>query len=150
MPTPFINGHLFDFTSLKFNVAALRMEDIKSLSYDEEIKPGKVRGTHAQIAGDTRGEYDVSGSIEIYKHALDALLTSLTALGRGYLEQHFGSTASYAERGMPITTDVLVGMRLTKLSDSPSEGSDPLTVKCDFMAHYMTRNGKRPLGMMRL
>lgn len=150
VPVPFVNGHQFDFTSVKFDAANLRLEDIKAISYSEEIKPGKVRGTRAQLAGMTRGEYDVSGSVEIYKAALDAFLASLTSGGKGYLEQHFGGSVSYAEPMMPLTNDQLVGMRLTKIEDSHSEGGDPLTCKCDFIAFYLLRNGKRPLSNMRL
>lgn len=147
-PAPLINGQRFDFSSGKFDIAGVKFDaGIKSVAYSEEGKPGKARGARAAVAGMTRGDYDVSGSLEIYKEYLDDFLAALTSQGRGYLEQMFVGTFVYAERDMPFNTDVIIGMKLTKLDDSHSEGGDPLVVKADFVAIEMTRNGKRPYAI---
>lgn len=148
IPAPLINGQRYDFSSGKFDIAGVKFaEGIKAVSYSEEGKPGKARGARPAVAGMTRGEYDVSGSLEIYKEYLDEFLKALTSQGRGYLEQMFVGTFAYAEYGMPLTVDVLIGMKLTKLDDSHSEGGDPLVVKADFVAIEMTRNGRRPYAI---
>lgn len=148
---PTINGVRFDFSSIEIIVQGIRFAGIKSLNYSHTLEPGMVYGTSAQKQGRTRGQYSAEGSIEIYKADWGDLLVLLTAAGRGFMEQEFTIAAMYSEL-VPATimTDTIVGARIKKPDHSYTEGSDPLTVKCDFDAMYILENLRSPLTTLKL
>src|SRR6266851_2860179 len=143
MPTvgyPIINGNSFDYSSVELKINALKYTGIRSINYKQELQPGKVYGAGApQLIGRTRGQLDVSGSIEIYREEFLDLTTSLQNLAVGLLEANFVVTVTYSELPpvgipgavpSPTQSDTIVGVRLQNVDTSPSQGSDPITVKC--------------------
>ena len=151
---PMINGHRMDFSSISFQPNGSRIIGIKSINYKHSLKPGMVRGTSAQVAGMTRGEYDASWDMEIYREDWLDFVTALAQLGGftsglglsgqgpGYMEVPFPCSVAYAETPWaPVQMDMLIGCRITDDDVSNSSGSDGLTLKIQGVCIQQTRAG---------
>lgn len=147
MDFPLINGHRYSWASASFKGDGSEIVHIKELSYTHKLEPGMVRGTGSQVAGRTRGEYSAEGSMTLLREGWDALRDQF---GDGYLEKSFALVVSYADDGQPIVTDELVGVRITSVENSPSQGTDGLEVSLELSILYVLENGKKPLRNMRL
>lgn len=145
---PLVNGNRFDFSSVQITVPDLNrvFEGVKSVTYSDELKPGKLRGNRAQAVGRTRGQYEPNASIEMYKSEAQALID---ALGPGYMERSFNIVVSYSEPATPdlTTVDTIQGVRITKVEDSGNEGEEPLATKFDLDPMMILRNGKAPIAV---
>lgn len=137
---PSINGHKYDFASLRFYVRAFRYFEVRDFSYKQSLAPGKVRGTSAKIRGRTRGVYDGTGSLTMYKAEYQLFIAQLAVTGP-YMEQSFDVYASYAEAGAPIIKDTCLGIRIVDDEDSHSEGGDALLVKATLDIWEIRRGG---------
>jgi hypothetical protein len=132
----------FDFSSIEVNISGLIYKGIKSISYDDQLTPGNVYGTTAMRLGRTRGQYETAGSLEVYKEEFALLSKAIAAIPPGGLaEVPFVVTVMYAELLAPITVDILGGVRITKVDDSHSSGSDALTVKLTIDPLWISRDG---------
>lgn len=144
LDTQLINGTTFDHSSLEFTVkGALMIAKFSDISYEDSLTPGILRGADARKLGRTRGEYDASGSITIYK---PDLLAWLAILGNNYMEAVFDSTLNYGNEGGETFTDVLSGCRITSISDSSSSGGDPLMAEVSLDLMDIVRNGLSATG----
>ncbi len=148
---PLINGHRFDFSSVEINVAGIRFQGIKSLSYKETLDHGYIRGNRAQVLGRTRGTHTAEGSLEMYKSEADLLMARLSVNPAfGYMEAAFDIMAVYNEVGSIPQTDRLVGCRIKALDISGSESNEALTVKMDMHIMYIQLTGKTALSPLQL
>lgn len=136
--SPLINRKRYQHASAEIVIELQRIIDVKSISYEDELKPGKVRGTSKRVQGRTAGIYDCTGSIEIYKGAAQQLLATL---GAGFMEREFNVVIQYAATGMPLETVTLVGCRITKVSSDHSEDENGLADKMDLDIMEILRNG---------
>jgi hypothetical protein len=140
-----INGIRYDFSSVIIAINGIKFGGVKSLNYSGTLTPGKLRGNRAQVIGRTRGSYDATGSLEVWKAEWRNMLE---ALGPGFMEQAFGITAAYSELTTPqlAQLDEIVGCRIVKHEDQMSEGEEPLTVKLDLDIMYVVPNGLVPVS----
>ena len=138
---PLINQNRYDFSSLEMNLAGVIFKGFKSVNYSDKLTPGAVYGTSSMKIGRTRGVYEATSSLEIYKEEFAAFLAlpGFAAMGLG--ETPFVVTAIYADLLAPITTDVLGGCRIIGVDDAHTQGGDPLTVKIDIDPLWISRNG---------
>jgi len=139
---PLINGVRYDFSSIEVKVSGRSFLGIKEIAYSDSLEPGEVYGAHAQVLGRTRGQYKAEGSMTLFRAEADEWLQ---ALGEGFLEAVFDIQVFYAEAGMPLVTDTLVGCRIKKPDISLSAGSDALQVKFDLHMLYILHNGIAPI-----
>jgi hypothetical protein len=149
---PLINGVRMDFSSINFAPIGARIVGIKSINYEDELNPGIVRGTSAQVIGRTRGEYNATFDFEIYREdwldlciALSKLTTasglSPSGTAPGIYEVSFPITVAYAETpASPVQTDTLLGSRLKKAAASNSSSSEALSLKVEGHALMLIRN----------
>lgn len=168
---PIINGNYFDWSSVTiiFNTGR-RIAGFKSIDYSSEQQPGKVFGTARQKLGRTPGQLEGSGSFEIYRPEFLDLQTELQGvqainnlsvapgLVQGLHEVSFNIIVSYSEgspkgatfslTSMATQTDTLVGARLSKIGSGGSQGSDAITVKCDFDLMYVAWNNAIPINLL--
>lgn len=169
---PLINGNYFDFSSILLSLnLGTKFTGFKSINYTSEQAPGDVYGASAQKLGRTRGQHKASGSIEFYRpewRQFQIALQGLGALGGGSLsavpgafaglfEVSFPIQVTYSERNplgivsalaLPTQTDSIIGARITKVDQSHSQGSDALTVKCDFDGMYIAYNQAIPINTL--
>lgn len=145
MPTPaLVNGNAYDYSSITLDVAgggdlSLLFTEI---AYSQALEPGKLKGTHPQTLGRTRGEHSAEGSITVY---LATYYDILAKLGDGYMEVEWDATVTYADTGQPTKTDVLHRCRITNEDKSHSQGSDPLVVALDLDIIMIKSDGKYPI-----
>ncbi len=147
MDFPLINGHRYSWASVVAKFDTLEIPHFSEISYSHTLEPGTVRGTGAQKAGRTRGEYDAEGSVTWQLEGWQQLLEHL---GDGFMEKSFTIVVSYAEEGQPVVTDELVGVRITSTEKNPSQGTDPITVTTPLSIMYIIENGVKPLRGMKL
>lgn len=144
---PLINGTRFDFSSVQLSVPGIGrvFEGVKSITYSDELNPGKLRGTRSQVIGRTRGQYEASGSLEMYASEAQSFID---ALGPGYMERVFLVNIGYSEPSMADLTyaDQLVGCRIKKVENSGNEGEEGLAIKFDLDVMHIVRNGKVPVS----
>jgi len=137
-----INGHAYSFSSIELMVGAESYTNLQSISYNDALEPGELRGTSSKKVARTRGEYTAEGSFEIYKGDLASLLGILAAQGQGgYAEAVFDISANYNEGVSALTTDALLGCRIVNIEDDHSTGTDALTVTVTLNIMEITRNG---------
>jgi hypothetical protein len=167
---PLINGNYFDFSSVKIIIAnGTQITGFKSINYSSEQAPGDVYGTSRQKLGRTPGQHKASGSFELYRpefadlqFALQgpAFLNSVNAAAGvvpGLFEVNFSIQVNFSEAPplginlvsiTPTQTDYILGARITKVDQSHSQGSDALTVKCDFDSMMIYYNNALPINQL--
>ncbi len=139
---PLINSNRYDFSSVEININGQTFKGVKSISYKESLPPGKVYGASAMKLGRSRGQYDPTGSLEIFKEEWEALRPVLAATPPlGYMEASFQIVVMYAELAAPVAVDTLLGCRISDIDETHSSGSDALTVKCDLDIMLINRGG---------
>jgi hypothetical protein len=137
---PLVNGNEYSFASIELNIKGTLFTAVKSIQYDGGLEPGKVYGTGVIALAHTRGTYEASASIEVYRGDFEKL-TAL--LGDGFGEVTFEITVVYAEKNRPTITDRLPAVRIMKPAMDNSQGSDALTVKLDLtVLDQIEYNGK--------
>lgn len=139
---PLINGKRHQHSSMEIQIGVRRFIDVKSIDYEDELKPGKVRGTKVRVQGRTRGIYDATASMEVYRGESEELMAELTKGGQGFGEQEFDIVINIRSPGMPLVTDEIIGCRVTKVSSSSSEDENGLADKFELDVMRIRRNGK--------
>lgn len=151
---PTINGLDYGYSSLAMQISGIPffITGVKDVSYKDTLKPGKGRGTNAQVKRRSRGQYDADGSLTFYKSAWGVFFAAFQAqaalLGLGYKELPFFMTANYSETNgfLPtgVTTDYIKEVRITEDSDTHSEDDGVLVHKCTLDIIQVNWNGKAP------
>jgi hypothetical protein len=142
---PLINGIFYDFAQVTITVEGEVYQGVTEISYKNSLKPGKVRGTHAQARARTTGQYEPEASLKLHKDTANLVRA---ALGAGYMTKTFGISVSYAAEGADIITDEILNTRISEDSDSHSEGTDGLTEDWTLDPWRIIRNGLDALPNM--
>jgi len=151
---PLINGSYASANSAIIKIAGLQFVGFKALEYDDDLKPGDVRGTHARILGRTTGVESAKGSMELFLPEFKALLSALKVLAltrfggpSGWKQVEFNIMAGYGENALDITQDELIGCRITSVGAGFSSGSaDALTRKCGLSIVNINWDGSQSLA----
>lgn len=126
---PLINGYLFQFSSIILTVDGKPMQGITAVNYDSSSEQSMFYGNSKTPVAMTKGTASSTGSLTIPATLRDAFLALVTKGGtRGMFDTPFTVTVSYAEEGNPVTTDILEGCRVSRMSAAHSQGSEPLSV----------------------
>jgi hypothetical protein len=144
-----VNGNRYSFTNI-----AMEWSDVtgggaefargvfKSINYDASQDPGIVQGNQIAPVGRTTGYATGSGSFEMLISESDDFFSSLTGDGNvPIMSADFNLAVSYSVNDIDVRTDQLMGVRITKLGQSNSQGNDATMVSCDFSIMKMYRNG---------
>lgn len=124
---PLINGHRYSFSSIELKINGTKYIGVKSINYDDGLKPAQLGGTTPLMIGRTRGKYEAKGDVEFYRIEAQAILDELDD---GFYEVPFDIVVQYSEDDdQPVTTDNLVGVRLESTAASNSDGPDASTLK---------------------
>lgn len=143
---PLINSDYYSFSDVEFRFNGLFFVGIKSINYSDTLERNNVYGSARKPLGQSSGHYSAKGDVEFYKPAFDLLVTTISALGLafgGWRQISFTVTVSYGTPGLslPVTTDLITGVRLTDCEASQSEGSDALTRKLTMFPQEIQWNG---------
>ena len=128
---PLINGVRYSFASIEAFIDDVPVLGIASLNYSSKLAPGIVRGTSPVKLGRTIGEEDHTCDFEMYRLEWNFLLARLAAQGLGgFGAAAFSIQVNYAESPLaPVTTDQIIGNRVTEAAANNQKGSDPTMVK---------------------
>jgi hypothetical protein len=150
VPVPNILGHYFSFASIEARIKGQPFVGFTAINYSNGLEPGDVYGTRPQLLGTTRGKQKAEGSLEMYLQDWENLKALLGAGGVGYGEERFSIVVQYGEIGMPVKTDVLEGVRITKVEYSNADGTDAAKVTLTLNIMRVEESGARidaPIGV---
>ena len=149
---PTINGLDVGHSSVRlvFGGVPAPISGIKDFSFDDELKPGKARGTSAQVQSRSRGTYDANGSISFYlSHwaaVLQYLVNQSAARGLGWKELAFDIPFSFAEPSSGILiANAAKSCRITKNTLESNEDGNVTGMKCSLdiiQIDWGTNNGQ--------
>jgi hypothetical protein len=162
-----INGNRFSWTSISVlftsasptpNIPGIPLGDqsvgpFKDISYNDKQENNKVWGTGTRPIGKVRGHNDASFSFSMYRgewnEFVAALYLSKATNGgspfSGLLDIDFSMQVQYSENGIDVSTDKIIGCRLTEFDITNSDGStDAAVVKCSGTAMYIMYNQLLP------
>jgi len=129
IPYPLIQGHRYSFASIEAVFNGLKILGFTSISYEDSLEPGKVYGSAPQKIGRTRGKADPKCEVEMLKLEWEQFKLTLGVGGVGFGETAFDIVVVYAELPYaPVTTDTIVGCRITNVKDASQDGTDPSKV----------------------
>lgn len=142
---PLINGKRYSYTSIKSDFGQLDQLGMVEINYNDSLEPGVGRGTSPQDLGTTTGDYKAAGSITMLRAEYDRYVVARAAMssdGQSFMTPSEDITITYADTGLPTTTDKLFAVRIVK-NDHSNKGKDPTQVKCDL---YVGIIGRKPPG----
>lgn len=145
LTAPEVNGHIYDFTSIRFEANGVKMPSITKIAYSDSVERGEFRGTSPYVRATTRGKYSAEGSASMSRLQFEAFETSF---GDGIYDAIFTGTVSYADTGQPTVTDTLEGVQIKKRGLDNSEGGDPATIDLDLFVVKVKFNGREPFPIV--
>lgn len=147
MPAPLVNDNAYDFSSVSIEVntpaGPREFVGVTAINYTTSLEPGEKKGTRAQSIGTTKGTGSHEASMDMN---LDDATALLAALGQGFMRNRFNITVQYADDGMPVVTDRLLSVRITKVESGGQNGSDALQKKFTLRPFRSVLNGLDPIG----
>lgn len=140
---PVINGRRYSWASIEAKLDGQVYTGIRSIDWDQELAPEKVKAKGALPRGRTKGEYDANASIEWLKHDADYFRSVLAATDPSYATVEFEIVVQFAEaEGDPVSTVVLELARVMKETESNAQGSAaPAVEKWDLSIMRIKKNG---------
>lgn len=139
-----VNGSVYDWGSISFNINGERYYNVTSISYGETLEVSKRYGAGRHSTGRTIGQLQMDDcSLTMAKEDVDSLLQTL---GNEYMKPEFTITIAYGNEGQATTTDQLISCRIKNISNSHSTGSEALALDLTIDVMRMTRNGLSGLG----
>lgn len=151
-----INKTRYQHASLELNFGIPGFQapviGIQSVDYDEELKPGELKGASPAVLAVTTGEYKASGKLKLPKaegafligtitNAALANPDPITGLVAGWGQYQWNATLNYYDIGQPLQTDQWFGARIQKSANSSKVGPDPLYTEFDLFLMFLSQNG---------
>lgn len=150
IPFPLIQGVRTDHSSIDLRLngksgvgQSLWKTGLKSLTWDASLEPGEVRGAWAQVVGLTRGTFKANGSMELWKaEAVNFEQDLYTQYQpQGLLEITFPILLTYKQESVIAPATAAMIARMTKKSDSTTQGSEAHSTKYDLYIIMVSENG---------
>lgn len=147
LQTPLLNGVRTDASSTLLSLDGLYYK-FPSINYEDGLEPGEVRGNQTQVMAYTRGIYKATGSFELYKSESDNFNFNLinNHLGTAFYEIQFQIVLQYKAETNSTSISVvsMPGVRINKMTNSSSQGSEAHKVKYDLTVPIIVRDGVFP------
>jgi len=147
-----VNGKQFDWGDITISLIPLTpvVFTAQSISWDEELEVEAIYGKGRVPLGYGKGNWKASGKLEMLKSEFEALAL-IASSGILNLDPRITTInvlySNSLDGTIPITTTTLTGIRITKVSDSASQGDKELKVSLEFIIlDNITRNGKGARG----
>lgn len=147
MAGPTVNKKSYDYACATVHINGKQYVGVSSIDYESKLEPGKQRGTSPQAVGWGVGDYDASGSMELF---LADATEIRKELGDGYMLAEFPVTVNYGNYDRPLITDELVRCRITADSASRKNGNEGLVDKWTLLIGVVLKDGVAPLPNMQL
>jgi hypothetical protein len=134
-----VNANEYDYGSIEFEVNGVPYQGTKSINYKEGVEIGKTFGTARHVRGTTGGRSESSGDLEMFRTDWNRLLVQV---GPGLGLVRVQIAVAYAEPGLPVAIDTLIGCRIIDLDSANSEGVDASIVKVGLHISRILWNGQ--------
>ena len=150
IPFPLIQGARTDHSSVdlrldgKSGVAqSLWKTGLKSITWDASLEPGEVRASYAQVVALTRGTLKANGAMELWKAEAINFEQSLYDhyQPQGLLESVFPILLTYQQESVILPSTAAMWARITKKSESTTQGSEGHSTKYDLYILAVAENG---------
>ena len=123
IPIPRVNGSRASFVSIEMKYNGLIFVGVTKISYSRTRDVTVLYGTNSDPLGQTAGTNAYDASFEMY---LAEYLQVQAAMGKGYADKYFTTTATYSAGGMDLCCDTLIGCRLLETKADHSQGNEGL------------------------
>lgn len=150
IPFPLIQGVRTDHSSVDLRLdgssgvgQSLWKTGLKSLTWDASLEPGEVRGSYAQVIALTRGTFKANAAMELWKGEANNLEQALYDHYRpqGLLEIIFPILLTYRQESVILSSTAAMWARITKKSESTTQGSESHSTKYDLYVLAVAENG---------
>jgi hypothetical protein len=122
---PIVNGHRYSYASVDLIINGKTYVGAKRVNYSSSLEPGIIYSDDPGKFGRTPGKASHSCELELYRLEWNDLVV---ALGQSFGRKAFNVQVQYAEDGEPVTTDAILGCRITKVEFQNSEGTEASSV----------------------
>jgi uncharacterized membrane protein YjgN (DUF898 family) len=120
---------------------------LQSINYDAQQDAGIVQGNQIAIVGRTNGYGTATGSMELLVSEFDDFANIITVGGTTPLMSvFFDLSIAYSVNKIDVRTDVLVGIKITKVGSANQKGSDAAMVSLDLNIANLFKNGIAMFG----
>ncbi|GGA84672.1 hypothetical protein GCM10008015_26820 [Flavobacterium palustre] len=123
-------GTMQGWTSIVVNMLGRDLEGILELKYTDEVKKENVKGGGMFPIGRSRGDYEATASIKLYKEEVDALMLSLAPGKRLQDIAPFDIVAEYQTEAGAILKDRIRNCEFTNAGVEVAQGDG--TISTDF------------------
>ncbi|VVS92746.1 hypothetical protein [Desulfoluna spongiiphila] len=126
-----INGNTYDWESVTIDLPNGKAVDIEEISYNDSREIDVVYGKGSVSTKYGRKNYSASGSMSLLREEFERLRKNLG--GSVYKAKPFPISVCYANDDVPIVTDTLTEVKITK-QDTSAKQDESATgkVKLDF------------------
>jgi hypothetical protein len=141
-----INGKTYSWEDISVVLPYGEIVSFQSIEYsdEKEIEPVYGKGSNPLAYG--TGNYSAEGKAALLREEHDRLVAWAKKRRKTlYGLEPFVITVSYANEDQPTRTDVLKGVKITKVSHSASQGDKELKVEYELkILDGIWRDGLRP------
>lgn len=141
MPTVVINkfGTMQGWTSVTVNMMGRDVEAITKIMYDDTITKENVKGAGGYPIGRSRGDYEATSSIGLYKEEVDAIQDALPAGKRIQDIAPFDIIVQYDIDGV-IKKDIIHNCEFTNRAIEVSQGDGTISTDYELLISHITWN----------
>lgn len=141
MATPLVNGNLYGWANIEFNVAGLDIYGVTSIEYTEEEETEFVYGAGKRPVGRATGNINTEGSITLQMEEIQRLQdTSID--GRLQSIEAFSVIVSYLKKNGDTVTDTLRECVFTNNGRSASQNDKTIEQDLTLSIGFIEWNGK--------
>lgn len=146
-PYPRLDGNYFQHASNIVTINTIPFYDIPDISgMGDECDPTKVNGLSRVSLGMTAGNNQTEDlQLTFFTTIWDQVENALDPERGGIYDSAVNIVVVQFEPGMPKQIRNWVGMRLSKVTESSSFGSEPMKTTATFKSIAMARNGRNPV-----
>jgi hypothetical protein len=133
--TPFINGNRYSFASIDIIANGRLFVGATKIAYGSSLKPGKIRGSDAEVIGRTPGEADHRCELELLQREFHDLIGTLGpgfGLVRFDVQVQFAEDLPYENNGYVtegVRTHSIIGVRIVDVDFHSEEGTEANKVR---------------------
>ncbi|WP_338813653.1 hypothetical protein V9L05_19975 [Bernardetia sp. Wsw4-3y2] len=141
MATPLINGNLYGWANIEFNVAGLDVYGVTSIEYTEEEETEMIYGAGNRPVGRAKGNITSEGSVTLQMEEIQRL-QDISSTGRLQDVEPFSVIVSYLKKNGDTVTDTLRECVFTNNGRSAGQNDKSIEQDLTLSVGFIEWNGK--------
>lgn len=131
-----INGKCYDWSSVTINMTGMDSIEFQEISYDDEEEVKPIYGSGGKIRGYGTGNQKNSVKISMLREDFNEMCRAIASQGYKNFYKYIipKIIVSYADEGVPTTTDILTNVKFSKRSLKTAQGNTSMKVDLDAVA----------------